>query len=373
MVVSDAALRSLPKAHLHLHLTGGMRHETMVALAETHGIQLPERLTDDIADDWRVLGWARFQRLYDLARGVLRTRADVERVIGEIAADERAAGSRWVELQVTPTGYAARLGDVVTAMEIFCAAAEAAQRRTGVGVRLIVAANRTRPPWEAEMLARLAARHCDVGVVGFGLSNDERMGRVEDFAKAFRIARDAGLAAVPHAGELLGAPSVRRTLEELAPRRIGHGVRAAEDVGVMAELAAAGVACEVCPASNVALGVFGGHEQVPLRTLESAGVPVVLAADDPLLFGTGLVDQYAAARDLHGYDAGDLARLARASVECSTMPDDLRRVVLADIDRWLTDPETAAGPIGVTDAAPVADVPEQHASDAHPPSRSSSD
>jgi adenosine deaminase len=334
-VVSDEALAALPKAHLHLHLTGGMRHDTLVELAATHGIQLPERLTDAIADDWRVLGWARFQRLYDLARGVLRRRADIERLIGEIAEDEHGAGSRWVELQVTPTGYAARLGDVVTAMEVFCAAAEAAQRRTGVGVRLVVAANRTRPPWEAETLARLAARFADDGVVGFGLSNDERVGRVEDFTKAFRIARDAGLVAVPHAGELLGAASVRRTLEELAPRRIGHGVRAAEDDGVMAALAAADVACEVCPASNVALGVFEGQEEVPLRPLERAGVPVVLAADDPLLFGAGLIDQYAAARDTHGFGASDLARLARASVDYSTMPAEMRTRMHADIDTWL--------------------------------------
>jgi adenosine deaminase len=333
--VSDAALAALPKAHLHLHLTGGMRQDTLVELARTHGIQLPERLTDEIADDWRVLGWARFQRLYDLARGVLRNRADIDRLIHEIAADEQAAGSRWVELQVTPTGYATRLGDVVTAMEVFCAAAESAQRRTGVGVRLIVAANRTRPPWEAEMLARLAGRYTDAGVVGFGLSNDERAGRVEEFAKAFRIARDHGLIAVPHAGELLGAPSVRRTLEELQPRRIGHGVRAAEDAAVLAALADARVACEVCPASNVALGVFAGHAAVPLRPLEQAGVPVVLAADDPLLFGAGLLDQYAAARDTHGYDAADLARLAKASVDYSTMPPNLRAQMHSDIASWL--------------------------------------
>jgi adenosine deaminase len=342
-MISDAALVSLPKAHLHLHMTGGMRHETLVELARTYDIHLPDRLTDETADDWRVLGWARFQRLYDLARGVLRSRVDIERLIHEIAEDEFAAGSRWVELQVTPTGYAARLGDVVTAMEVFCAAAEAAQRRTGVGVRLVVAANRTRPPWEAEQLARLAARYRDGGVVGFGLSNDERVGRAEDFAKAFRIAREHGLIAVPHAGELLGAVAVRRTLEELRPRRIGHGVRAAEDAAVMAALADARVACEVCPASNVALGVFEGHEAVPLRPLEDAGVPVVLAADDPLLFGAGLIDQYAAARDTHGYTAADLARLARASVDHSTMPAELRSEMHVAIDSWLAATETSLG------------------------------
>jgi adenosine deaminase len=335
LVVPDAALVTLPKAHLHLHLTGGMRPRTLADLAATHGVQLPARLVDDEPDDWFVLGWARFQRLYDLARGVLRSAADIERLIGEIADDERAAGSQWLELQVTPSGYAARLGDLVTAMEVLCTAVQAAELRSGVGMRLVIAANRTRPPWEAETLARLAVRHRDEGVVGFGLSNDERVGAVHDFAKAFRIARDGGLVSLPHAGELLGSAAVARTLDELAPRRIGHGVRAVEDAGLLRRLAAAGVACEVCPASNVALGVFEGHEAVPLRQLEAAGVPVVLAADDPLLFGSGLVEQYAAARDVHGYAAADLARLARASVNHSTMPADRRATMLADIDAWL--------------------------------------
>jgi adenosine deaminase len=103
---------------------------------------------------------------------------------------------------------------------------------------------------------------------------------------------------------------------------------------VLELLAARAIACEVCPASNVALGVVDGHASVPLRPLAAAGVPVVLASDDPLLFGAGLVEQYAAARDVHGYRRSDLARLARTSVTQSAMPAQQQRETLADIDRW---------------------------------------
>jgi len=335
-MVSDADLQALPKAHLHLHLTGGMRRETLHELALRAGVHLPDRLVDDAPDDWQVIGWARFQRLYDVARGVLRSAADVERLLRERAEDERAAGSRWLEVQVTPSGYVPRLGDLVTATESLCAACVAAESATGVGVRLIVAANRTRPPWEAETLARLAVRLAAAGapIVGFGLSNDERVGRPAEFAKAFRLARDGGLIAAPHAGELLGPHAVADTVRELAPRRLGHGVRAAEDPAVLSLLAAGSIACEVCPASNVALGVFADHASVPLRALESAGVAVVLGADDPLLFGAGLVEQYAAARDVHGYGRDDLARLAAASVRHAAMPADLAATMLADIEMW---------------------------------------
>jgi adenosine deaminase len=327
-------LCALPKAHLHLHLTGGMRHSTLLDLARVAGVHLPERLADEVTDDWRVVGWPRFQRLYDLARGVLRTPTDIARLIREIAEDEAAAGSRWLELQVTPTGYAARLGDLVTATEVFCDAATAAQQATGVGMRLVIAANRTRPAWEAETLARLAVRYSAYGVVGFGLSNDERRGAPEEFAKAFRIAREGGLLSLPHAGELLGPDAVTRTVLALEPSRIGHGVRAAEDPATMRLLAERGIACEVCPASNLALGVVEELASVPLRTLEDARVPVVLASDDPLLFGARLLAQYATARDVHGYSRADLARLARTSVRVSTMPADLAAATLADIDSW---------------------------------------
>jgi adenosine deaminase len=330
-----ADLVALPKAHLHLHLTGGMRHATLVELADTYGVRLPERLVDEAAEDWRLLGWPRFQRLYDLARGVLRKPADIARLVREIAEDERAAGSRWLELQVTPSGYANRLGDLVTAMEVFCRSARDAETATGVGVRLIVAANRIRPPWEAETLARLAVRFAGEGVVGFGLSNDERQGSPESFAKAFRIAREGGLAAMPHAGELLGAESVERTVRALSPLRIGHGIRAVEDPMTLALLAERRIACEVCPASNVALGVVEGHTEVPLRALEAAGVPVVLAADDPLLFGASLVEQYVVARTALGYSRDDLGRLARTSVQFSTMPRRMADELLTEIDAWM--------------------------------------
>src|SRR5713226_9846914 len=102
-------LTTLPKAHLHLHFTGSMRHSTLVDLARQHGLHLPPALTEQwppqlSAADER--GWFRFQRLYDTARSVLRTPADVGRLLAETAEDERADGSGWLEIQVDPSGYA---------------------------------------------------------------------------------------------------------------------------------------------------------------------------------------------------------------------------------------------------------------------------
>jgi adenosine deaminase len=262
----------------------------------------------------------------------------VRRLVGEIAEDEAAAGSAWVEVQVDPSSYAARLGGLQATVELVLDAMAQASARTEVGMALVVAANRTRHPGDAETLARLARRFVGRGVVGFGLSNDETRGRPEDFAKAFRIAREAGLLAVPHAGELRGERSVRGAVEVLGARRLGHGVRAVEDRATVELLASRGVVLEVCPASNVALGVAGAVEDVPVRALRAAGVPVALGADDPLLFRSGLLDQYAAVRDRAGVTDEELADLARCAVEGSAAPQQVRARLLAGVEAWLAAP-----------------------------------
>jgi adenosine deaminase len=318
-----------------------MRPATLVELAAEQGRRLPAELLDPAGARLDVTarrGWSRFQRLYDAAREVVAGPEQVRRLVREIAEDERAAGSGWVEVQVDPSSYAARLGGLQAAVEVVLDAMDAASAATGVGMALVVAANRTRHPGDAETLARVARRFAGRGVVGFGLSNDETKGRPEEFAKAFRIARDAGLLSVPHAGELRGTRSVRGAVEALRADRLGHGVRSVEDPETVRLLAERGVVLEVCPASNVALGVAGAVELVPVRQLRDAGVPVALGADDPLLFRSGLLEQYAAVQREQGLDDAALAGLAGDAVRGSAAPPDVRARLLAGIDAWVTTP-----------------------------------
>jgi adenosine deaminase len=211
--------------------------------------------------------------------------------------------------------------------------AAAAERATGVSVGIVVATSRMKHPFDARTLARLAARHAGP-VVGFGLSNDERRGDTGDFAPAFRIARRAGLLSVPHGGELLGPAHVREVSVALQPDRLGHGIRAVEDPYVLERTIADGVAFEVCPASNVALGVYADPSCVPLRTLFDAGATMALGADDPLLFNSRLVDQYRIARE-QGFSDGELAELARRSIRASSADEDVKRRLLRGVDEWL--------------------------------------
>jgi adenosine deaminase len=331
---------ALPKAHLHLHFTGSMRPSTLADLAAKHRIRLPETLREHhllrLTPDER--GWFRFQRLYDAARACVRDADDMRRIVLEAAEDDAAEGSGWLELQVDPTSYAPFVGGLTPALEIVLDAAREASRTRGCGVAVIVAASRIRHPLDARTLARLAVHHAGDGpgeVVGFGLSNDERRGSTEEFGKAFDIAARAGLASVPHSGELLGPASIRSTLDALHPDRLGHGIRSAEDPALLDRIVRSGIGLEVCPASNVALGVYPTAADVPLRRLVEAGAQLALGADDPLLFGPRLAAQYRTARDVHGFSDAGLAALARSSVEVSRAPQEVRKQLLAGIDEWL--------------------------------------
>lgn len=344
-VMRDLAL--LPKAHLHLHFTGSLRVASLEEMARERGIRLPETLTDDIA--LRVpanqRGWFRFQRQYDSARAVVRGEDALRRVVREAAEDDAAEGSRRLELQVEPSSYAPDVGGITPALEIILDEAAAASQATGVEVGVIVAASRIRHPLDARTLARLAARHAGDGpgeVVAFGLSNDERRGLTADFTGAFSIAARAGLPGVPHGGELLGPDHVRDVVAHLKPTRLGHGVRAHEDPELLARLVDDGIAFEVCPRSNLSLGVYESPEEVPLRRLVEAGAQVALGADDPLLFHTRLNDQYQFARDL-GFDDEALADLARASIEVSFAPATSKRKWLTEVDAWFAAPPGGAG------------------------------
>ncbi|MEW2137111.1 adenosine deaminase [Streptomyces sp. NPDC005409] len=332
-------LTLLPKAHLHLHFTGSMRPSTLLELADKYGVRLPDALTAGEPPKLRATderGWFRFQRLYDAARSCLREPDDIRRLVREAAEEDVRDGSGWLEIQVDPTSYAPLLGGMIPAVEIILDAVDSASRETGLGMRVLIAANRMKHPLDARTLARLAVRYADRGIVGFGLSNDERRGMARDFDRAFAIAREGGLLAAPHGGELTGPASVRDCLDDLHASRIGHGVRAAEDPRLLKRLADRQITCEVCPASNVALGVYERPEDVPLRTLFEAGVPMALGADDPLLFGSRLAAQYELARRHHAFTDAELAELARQSVRGSAAPEEVQAKLLAGIDHWLS-------------------------------------
>ncbi|WP_221761077.1 adenosine deaminase [Kibdelosporangium aridum] len=313
-------LRELPKANLHLHLTGGMRQATLEELAAVHGLTVPAPLPMGEAQLWEA-----FQERYDARRAVVRSAEVIHRIITESIDDNLADGCTWVEIQLDPTSYAPLLGGYDPVVEVALDAME------GKPCGLIIASSWAKPGEHATMLARLATRYTKV--VGFGLSNDERRGRIDDFVEACRIATDAGLMSVPHGGFYEDAWHVRACVDALRANRIGHGITAMRDPETLGHLAEHQVALEVCPTSYPPLGV-ASYESLPIREVLGAGVPVALASDDPLLFGANVTGQYRIAREMIGLSDKKLAAIAKHSITASAAPGDIKRKTLAAIEAW---------------------------------------
>jgi adenosine deaminase len=276
--------------------------------------------------------------MYVAACEVLRTPEDLRRLVDETVEDAALAGAVWVEPGVYVPHHGERIGPPELVLEIVLDQLSASAASHGIAAGMIVAADRTVDPGIAVDLARLAGRYASAGVVGFGLANDEMGFPPEPFAEAFGIAKAAGLLSIPHAGELVGPESVRGALDALSADRIQHGVRAIEDPDLVRRLADENICCDVCPTSNVLLSVCASIAEHPLGALLDAGVPCSVNADDPLLFGPHLLEEYELCRDQLGFDDARLAAIALTSIDHSGAPDDVKQRARPAIADWLSAP-----------------------------------
>lgn len=325
-------LATLPKGHLHVHIDACMRPSTLRELARRDGVPVPD------VDHSASSGFEKFAGVYFAACDVVRSEDDLRRVVRETVEDAAARGVAWLEPQYYPPDHRPRLGPDEHQVEVVLDEGRRSASAHGLGFGLMLVGDRSRDVALALDQARLAATYAGDGVVAFGLANDEAHFPPEPFADAFRVARDAGLLSTPHAGELAGPKSIIGALDALGADRIQHGVRAVEDPDLVRRLADEGICCDVCPTSNVLLGVVPSLEQHPLGRLLDAGVPCSVNADDPLLFETNVAEEYERCRDAMGFDDARLAAIARTSIDASGAPDDLKRDVRARIDAWLHDP-----------------------------------
>jgi adenosine deaminase len=320
-------LAKLPKAHLHLHLEGGMRPTTLEELARKYDLEVPQ-----------IRGFGSFSvfaEMYLAACEVLRTPEDLRRLVDETVEDAKLAGAAWVEPSIFTPHHNSRIGPDEEIVEIVLDELAAATARHGIGAGLVLAADRTRHPSEAVPQAAMAVKYADQGVVAFGLANDEGPFPPEPFVEAFDLLRGTSVLSVPHAGELAGPESVRGALDALGADRLQHGVRAIEDPELVARLAGEGICCDVCPTSNIALAVVPSLAEHPLGALLDAGVHCSVNADDPLLFGPHLLEEYELCRSQLGFDDDRMALIAGYSIDHSGAPQELKRATHAGVEQWL--------------------------------------
>ncbi len=324
----------LPKIELHVHLEGSIQPATLFELARRHQVALP---ADDLAGltDWfRFRDFEHFVEIYLTCSRCLRDPEDFQLVVEDFLREQARQRVLYSEVHFT---IGTHLGNGAAGDELAAAiweSIEAGRRRWGVEMRLIPDIVRNVGVDAADRTLEWALASRDRGVVALGLSGFESHPN-EPFREHFEAAAAEGLRRVAHAGEHGGPDSIRSAIETCGPERIGHGVTAAQDAELVRELAASGLPLEVCPSSNVALGVFGSLEEHPFDHLLRSGVAVSVNSDDPPFFDTTLSEEFVRLSATFGYDETELARLAMAPLEHAFLDGGGRPALGARMERQL--------------------------------------
>lgn len=325
------AFAALPKVELHLHLEGAAPPDLIRALAAEKSVDLSRIFDSD--GGYRFRGFADFLRVYEAACTVLRTPEDFRRLTRAVLARSAASGVVHTEIFLSPDFCGA--GDLAAWQEYLAAIAEAAaeaERHDAITLRGVVTCIRHFGPDKARAVALCAAETAGALVTGFGIAGNETIGRLRDFTWAFDCAREAGLGLTAHAGEWAGPESVRDALAVLRVARLGHGVRAIEDPALVAQLADRGIVLEVCPGSNIALGLYPDWAAHPVARLRKAGVAITLSTDDPPFFHTDLNREYAALSAAFGWTAEDFAAINRLAANAAFCDADTRARILQRLE-----------------------------------------
>jgi adenosine deaminase len=303
----------LPKIELHLHLEGAAPPAFIRGLAKEKHMDL-SGIFDD-RGDYRFSDFWEFLKVYEAATGTLQRPEDYARLTTAVLEESAASGVVYSECFLSPDFCGNR--DLSAWREYLHAireAADAAERDLGITLRGIVTCIRHFGPEKARQTALCAAETAGDWITGFGIAGDEKVGKPADFVWSFDLAREAGLRLTAHAGEWGGPESVRAALADLRPERIGHGVRAIEDLALVDELAEKGVVLEVCPGSNIALGLYAGWRQHPIGELLHRGVKVTISTDDPPFFQTTMAREYDRLAEAFDWDEGVFGSIAQTSL-----------------------------------------------------------
>ena len=319
--------RQIPKIELHRHLEGSLRIETLVEVAQEHGIDVPVSRFHTLVQMQKEdsLDFDTFLSKFQTLRQFYRSPEVIARITKEAVDDAAADNIHYMELRFTPMALARLQGySLAEVMDWVIENAHSGAASTGLKLRLIASVNRHESVKVAEEVVRLASERMSQGIVGVDLAGNEAEYAALPFAGIFKEARQHGLHVTIHAGEWGTAENIRLAIEELGAERIGHGVRIFEDPKVIDLARERGTVFEVCVTSNYQSGVVPALTDHPLVRMLNAGLKVTINTDDPGISAISLSDEYRLALDDLGLPTSELAGCILTAAQASFLPPEER-------------------------------------------------
>ncbi|NJM39919.1 MAG: adenosine deaminase [Anaerolineae bacterium] len=331
-------IQKMPKVELHVHMQGGTKPETLLEIARRNGIKLPYDTVEGLRQWYQFKDFDHFIEIYMEAADCIKTPDDVEFMAREFLRGQAEQNIVWSEVTYTallhyPMPWAEQLAAINRARSW-------AEAEFGIRMGLIVDIPRVVPEeeglWVADWVIEGYGVSDSGGVLALGLGGPEVNNPPERYKSAFDRVRAKGIPCILHAGETLGPESIWSALRTAGSVRIGHGVRAIEDPTLMAYLKATQTPLEVCPTSNVCLGVYPSLAQHSLPKLMEAGLYVTINSDDPPMFNTTLTNEYLVCAEAFGWSAEVIQQLVLNAVHVALLPAEEKQHMIEAFRRQFT-------------------------------------
>jgi adenosine deaminase len=317
----DRFALEIPKVELHVHLEGSMRPNVLLDLAQRNGVALPAADIAGLREWFRFRDFDHFVEIYLTCSRCLRSAEDFRALTADVLAEQARQNIVYTEAHFTIQTHLGNGADGEAVRAAIADAVAEAERDLGVTLRLIPDIVRNVSVEAADKTIEWALADRTGLVVAVGLAGIENGYPNEPFREHFDAARKAGLRLVAHAGEHGGPESIRSVLDVVCPDRLDHGVRATEDPALVRELVLRRLPLDVCPSSNVCLGVYPELSAHSFDRLRRAGAAVNVNTDDPPFFDTDLATEYTLLARTFGYGADDLAGFSLAALAASFLPE----------------------------------------------------
>jgi adenosine deaminase len=321
---------SIKKAELHVHLEGTITPIIAHKLAQRNKLVIPEGLIAPDGESYLSRDFLHFLQVYDTLAALIKTPQDYYDITFDYLRARALENTLYVEMMYSPDHAEQSTG--VPSIDNLYAIQQAindAEAQFGIIGRIIITAVRH---FGAEASVRVAQEACRASVscaTGFGLGGDEINFPPKLFKKAYQIAAEAGLFCTVHAGEFAPASGMMEAIEHLPIQRIGHGVQSIHSPDTMAILKDRNIALEICPSSNIKLGLFSDFNSHPFPKFLEAGIKVSLNSDDPPFMSTSLANEYLLTQQAYHYSDAQMASITKMALECAFVDAQTKKQLLA--------------------------------------------
>lgn len=308
----------IKKAELHTHLEGTIRPELALKLAKRNHLSLPPTLITPDGQGYSYTDFMDFLNAYDKVAAVIKKPLDYYDLTLDYLSSNAKEGVIYVEMMYSPDHAESSSG--IPSHEHLSAIQEAidkAEKSFGIRGRIIITAVRHFGPEAAIRVAEQGIKEDYPCIVGFGLGGDEFNFPPKLFKRAYEIAKEGGLSCTVHAGEFASAEGMIEAMDNLPIERIGHGVMSIHSEDTMARLIDKNITLEICPTSNIVLGLFSDLKAHPLGKFKQRGIKCCLNSDDPPFFNTTVAKEYEKVQAFYQYSDETMLDFTKMAIEAS--------------------------------------------------------